>query len=346
MNKQSFENSSVNLENKTEFDREKLAELSKSEILELIEKTPESKNEILKEIPNKVYWSEGVDQNVLESCEFSEKNGFKVGSVEVEDRKTGKIIKIDLYCKREKSHYNLVNHDQIEKYFYKYNLLDEKRETVASMNIKNFSDDLIKILIENHSEKLLKEKFNISKNLLKYGNDLSEKPKSFIHVDTIQSFKEERFGGCGTALHQVAVEHSLREGFKGRAQLYADYLGSSTSEDNVVVSTGFHENFGYFYKDIYNYNRDGELRHKGEKIHVALAESRWKEAEEWKKEHPGEKIAKTIRDKYRPFADKSMLIASLPEEIILREKKRMLKHQNLQVNLETLDALEKNSSHK
>jgi hypothetical protein len=346
MNKRSFECQSANLENKTEFDSEKLAKLSKDEIVGLIEKNPDSRSEILKEIPNDVYWPKGADQDIIDQSEFLEEYGYKIGSTEVKDKETGKTIELDLYYERKKSNYNLTDNNnykydpKLESVYCKYYLIDKKGKIAGIMNIKNFSDNLSKTLIENYPENLLKKEFNLSKNLLKYGDDLNEKPKSFIHVDEIQSFKK----GCGTVLHQVAVEHSLREGFEGRAQLYADYLGSSMSEDNVVTSAGFHENFGYFYKDVYDYNRGGELRHKGEDIHVALAKSRQEEAEKWEKGHLGEKMSEMIRDKYRPIADKSALIASLPEEIVSREKERMLKHQNLQINLETLDVLEKKFS--
>lgn len=304
----------------------------------MIEKNQDLKSEILKNIPNEVYWPKGVDQKVLEAHEFSEENGFKVGSVIVEDKETGKAIELDLYYQREKLNFNSNNiyDSKLESVCYKYCLVDKKGEVSGVMNLKNYPEYLSEKLMENFTENSLKKEFNLSKNLLKYGDDLNEKSKSFVHVNILESFRE----GCGTVLHQIAVEHSLREGFEGRAQLYADYLGSSSSGNEVVTSTGFHENFGYLYKDVYNYNESGELRHKGEEIHAVLAKSRWEEAEKWKKKHLGEKISQNVKDNYRPLASKAALIAFLPEHIALREKERMLKHQNLQVNLETLKVLE------
>lgn len=161
----------------------------------MIKENQDFKNEILKNIPNKVYWTKEIDENMLESCEFSKEYGFKAGSVEVKDDKTGETVELDLYCEREKLNFNLTGNNnsdydpKLESVSYKYCLVDKKGEMAGVMNIKNYYDDLSKTLIENYPENLLKKEFNLSKNLLKYGDDLNEKPKSFVHVNTIQQMK-------------------------------------------------------------------------------------------------------------------------------------------------------------
>lgn len=328
MNEQLFGNSSAELENETEFDRKKIAKLSKSEILELIEKTPDSKNEILKKIPNEVYWAEGIDQNIVETCNVSrrEGGGVQVGSVEVRDKKTDEKVELILYSNRTIYY----DKDKLEEPVYRYTVIDSEGDIVAYM------------LLEDYSEDLLQNDPDISKNLLNYTGDSDKKSESFTHIETMLAKNEkDKYKGCGIALHQVAIEHSLRNGFEGRVQLGAAGFASPASGNvPVVTSAGFHENFGYSYKDVFDKNDN--LHHKGDDVHEDLARSRWTEAQKWKKEYPEEKMP-MIKDSYRPGSD-SALYVYLSEEVILREKERMLKHQNLQVNLETLDALEKKSS--
>lgn len=330
-------------------DSNELANLSRSEILDLIEKTPDSKNETLEGIPNEVYWPEGIDQKIVDQFEYSKEYGYKVGSVEVVDKETEKVVELDLYCNRKIMHYDKIDREQLmedgviqidengncvdnynydpklECFCYYYYLVDNNEKVISYMFLKNDSKDLL----TNNPD--------ISKNLLNYSGDMNEESESFIYIDTMLGGGGEKYKGCGTALHQTAVEHSLREGYKGKIQLGAAGFASKTSgEIPVVTSAGFHENFGYFYKDVYDKN--GKLLHGGEEIHGALAESRWDEAQKWKIEHPEERMP-NIKDNYRPKSDEA-LYAFLPEHVVLREKERMLKNQNLRVNLETLEALE------
>lgn len=341
------EKSFLDYKNEESVESEELNKLSREEILKLVEnKTYPDKKEVLEKLNKEYYWPEGVDWEAVESKDTYVKDVYiKVGSVNIQNKITGGDVELDVCCGREEEHYDDVDPSQPEKYDsnlatfgYDYVLIDKSGVIVAMMKLRDYNQNILRL--ENVSEK----DTDLSKNLLNYNGDISEEPKSFTYIDKIFVSKKYvtnegkimpfPYEGCGRSLHEVAVEHSIRSGFDGRIQLYAAAIGNHSD----VESAGFHENFGYCYKDVLE--KDGKLHHKGQEIHQALAESRWEEAQKWKKDHPEEKIATNIRDNYRPHSSMA-LYAYLPEEVVIREKERMLKHQNLQMNLETLEATEK-----
>lgn len=325
-----------------ENNRESFSGLSKAKILEKLKDNDISKKEeLLKLIPKDIYWPSGVDENLIEGqkrvdTKILEQYGPKIGVIKIESRKTKETVGLSLHCRRRvfnsavKYEIN-ENGESIEiagsdskqgHYIYYYNLLDDKENSVASMTLEDYTIGTL-----SHSA-------DIQKNLLNYSGNVNEIPIGFSYIYEMGG--DKGYKGCGTSLHQIAVEHSIRAGFEGRVQLLAAGFGSS-GETPVVTSAGFHENFGYIYKDVVD--RGGNLHHKGEDIHKKLAESRWQEAEKYKKEHIGDPMPKTIKDGYRPTSDMG-LYAYLPEEIVLREKERMLSDQHLLVNLDTLAAIE------